>query len=497
MRQNEFERTIDSLDVSESMRGKFYMMRNLIGCHLVVVLLVLAACASNPAKSPVRVGDPSVGAPDVQLPGYAVRRPYRAHRLLVLVHGLTGDGVSSWTSPSGTYWPKLIEAEPVLRDFDLYVYDYRTKFFGDCMSVTDLANDLRLRLVDADAFTNYSQVVFLAHSMGGLIVRQFLLRNRDDLAKQVPLVLFFATPTAGAERANPASRLTTCAQVDDLRTIDRNSYLQSQQSDWNSSPLSKSIVSYCAFETLSPTVPRVSASLLCSNDPVPLNTDHSNAVKPESSEAAPHIVLRSAIRDLLAARSSPPNVPTPRLGSDILFVDCQRGLMPALIPPEGIIHVWLTNEFPREFGGGGFSNYFGRPGTEWKWNDKGEPEWAYRCEVTNYAPHVVLNVQMDWHVTFYEALAVPDKPSSLQGGKVTLDRDWRVSIPKIDVGPDKRFVFYVWNCCEQLFVRVSVPLKATVELPGVAARREMPVTQSSGNLSQPLNPRPWPSTARF
>ena len=75
MRQNEFERTIDSLDVSESMRGKFYMMRNLIGCHLVVVLLVLAACASNPAKSPVRVGDPSVGAPDVQLPGYAVRRP--------------------------------------------------------------------------------------------------------------------------------------------------------------------------------------------------------------------------------------------------------------------------------------------------------------------------------------------------------------------------------------------------------------------------------------
>jgi pimeloyl-ACP methyl ester carboxylesterase len=172
------------------------------------------------------------------------------------------------------------------------------------MSVTDLANDLRLRLGDAGAFTNYSQVVFLAHSMGGLIVRQFLLRNRDDLAKQVPLVLFFATPTAGAERANPSSRLTTCAQVADLRTIDRNSYLQSQQSDWISSPLSKSIVSYCAFEILSPTVERASASLLCSNDPVPLNTDHSNAVKPESTEAAPHVVLRTAIRELLAGGST-------------------------------------------------------------------------------------------------------------------------------------------------------------------------------------------------
>jgi hypothetical protein len=78
--------------------------------------------------------------------------------------------VSSWTNLSGTYWPKLVETEPVLNDFDVYVYEYPTNFFGDCMSVTDLANDLRLRLVDAGAFTNYSQVVFLAHSMGGLIV---------------------------------------------------------------------------------------------------------------------------------------------------------------------------------------------------------------------------------------------------------------------------------------------------------------------------------------
>jgi hypothetical protein len=133
MGQDESERTIDSLNGSERMHGKVYAMRNVLFCHLVVGLLVLVACASNPTKSPARVGDPSIGAPDFQLPGYAVRRPYRAHQLLVLVHGLTGDGVSSWTSPSGTYWPKLIEAEPVLNDFDVYVYEYPTNFFGDCM----------------------------------------------------------------------------------------------------------------------------------------------------------------------------------------------------------------------------------------------------------------------------------------------------------------------------------------------------------------------------
>jgi hypothetical protein len=59
MGQDESERTIDSLNGSERMHGKVYAMRNVLFCHLVVGLLVLVACASNPTKSPARVGDPS------------------------------------------------------------------------------------------------------------------------------------------------------------------------------------------------------------------------------------------------------------------------------------------------------------------------------------------------------------------------------------------------------------------------------------------------------
>ena len=65
----------------------------------------------------------------------------------------------------------------------MYTYISIPRSFWRLHAVTDLANDLGLRLGDAGAFTNYSQVVFLAHSMGGLIVRQFLLRNRDELSK--------------------------------------------------------------------------------------------------------------------------------------------------------------------------------------------------------------------------------------------------------------------------------------------------------------------------
>jgi pimeloyl-ACP methyl ester carboxylesterase len=250
----------------------------------IVLTLSAADCAK---KQPTSAQSPLVS-------GFVVKRDGGASKLLVMVHGITGDGRESWTTPLGVYWPHLIEKDAALNDFDVYAYDYHTARFRDCMPVSDIANDLRLRLRDANAFRRYERIVFLAHSMGGLVVRQFLLRNRD-LAAMVPLVLFYSTPTAGAEKANLGARIATCRQVDDLRTLDRNSYLVGQQSDWFSSGLAKTVSSVCAIEVKSPTVDRASASMLCSEDPTPINADHSGIVKPASDQDAPHVLLRNTI----------------------------------------------------------------------------------------------------------------------------------------------------------------------------------------------------------
>lgn len=222
------------------------VIQRLIASHLVTGLLFLGGCASRNAKYPAE--NPNRIDTDFRPPGYAFQRK-DTKRLLVLVHGITGNGKQTWTSTSGAYWPKLIEHEKALSEFDVYVYQYSTRFFGDCMPVTDIANDLRLRLVDAGAFKKYTDVFFLAHSMGGIIVRQFLVRY-PNLAKQVPMVLFYATPTGGAEAANTGSLFSTCVQVEDLRTLDGNTYLQSLNSNWINYGLSRSIESHCAFERL-------------------------------------------------------------------------------------------------------------------------------------------------------------------------------------------------------------------------------------------------------
>jgi pimeloyl-ACP methyl ester carboxylesterase len=200
-----------------------------------------------------------------------------------------------------------MQSDSEFQDFDIYVYEYPTSTFGQCLPITDLANNMRTHLKNGNVFSEHEQVVFLAHSMGGLIARQFLLRNRETVDK-VPLVMFFATPTAGSWKANAASLLPTCAQADDLRKLDVNSYLKAQQSDWLSAGLQEKVISHCAFETRSSSgmivVDRSSATLLCTRDPDALLTDHSDAVKPSGPNDLTHIIVRNALKDLPAPHNS-------------------------------------------------------------------------------------------------------------------------------------------------------------------------------------------------
>lgn len=155
-----------------------------------MTLLLCPGCADS---SPPTSSQSELLGSRPHLPGYVVKRVGGAKRALVLVHGITGDGKSSWTSSNGIYWPTLMKSDPIFEDVDVYVHEYTTNLFGNCLPVTDLANNLRLHLKNARVFDDHEQVIFLAHSMGGLVVRQFLLRNRDskDIIDKVPLALFF------------------------------------------------------------------------------------------------------------------------------------------------------------------------------------------------------------------------------------------------------------------------------------------------------------------
>jgi pimeloyl-ACP methyl ester carboxylesterase len=131
------------------------------------------------------------------------RGPYQG-RVVVFVHGIFGDADSTWRYSPSVYWPRLLLADETFRGSDVYVVNYSSPYFGNTMNVDEVVTNLNNRLVSDQVFSMHREVVFVCHSLGGLIAQRLLLTFRQ-YAAQVPFIYFFSTPETGAQVANLAS----------------------------------------------------------------------------------------------------------------------------------------------------------------------------------------------------------------------------------------------------------------------------------------------------
>ena len=58
--------------------------------------------------------------------------------VIVFVHGIFGDSVSTWTNANGAYWPALLATDPFFSHYDIYVYQYPSRFFGTSFSIDEM-----------------------------------------------------------------------------------------------------------------------------------------------------------------------------------------------------------------------------------------------------------------------------------------------------------------------------------------------------------------------
>jgi pimeloyl-ACP methyl ester carboxylesterase len=221
--------------------------------------------------------------------------------VVVFVHGVFGTKDDTWLNPgSGASFPELLANDPELKGkLDVFAFEYFTPRFGAAPSIADLADQLRGALDDHRIFEDHKQTVFLAHSMGGIIVRQFILNNPDRMSK-VPMIFFYATPTNGSDLASIAKFASANPQFRGMVPLESNDLLQSIQSMWLNSDKAKTIASYCGVEEL-PTlgvmvVPRSSATSLCNRGLDPFSTDHINIVKPTDRSDPRYTRFVSALR---------------------------------------------------------------------------------------------------------------------------------------------------------------------------------------------------------
>lgn len=233
---------------------------------------------------------------------YLGTSPHNKPVAVVFVHGIFGSRYETWMHQQGSF-PALLAADPeFLGQLDVFVYEYFTPKFGSAATIVGLADQLRGNLDDHRVFDDHQRVVFITHSMGGLVVRQFLLGKRDRLNK-VAMLYFYATPTNGAELAAAARQLSGNPQLRGMLPLDGNDLLQAIHSGWRGLDKTMRPPSYCAYELL-PTygtmvVSMASATALCDQDIDPIAANHIDIVKPTDRHDPRYTRFTSALRKSL------------------------------------------------------------------------------------------------------------------------------------------------------------------------------------------------------
>jgi triacylglycerol esterase/lipase EstA (alpha/beta hydrolase family) len=170
-------------------------------------------------------------------------------RVIVFVHGVLGNARESWTNlKSKTFFPDLLINDKTFDGWDVFVVDYPSRALGaDQPRIHELAESLRLTFV-AHGVLDHREIVFVCHSMGGLVTRSYLVKYRE-VAKKVRMLYFFATPTTGASIAKVAGRLTGSPQDLDMASLAGSSDLSNMLQTWLASPELRALPSFCAYET--------------------------------------------------------------------------------------------------------------------------------------------------------------------------------------------------------------------------------------------------------
>lgn len=222
-------------------------------------------------------------------------------KLVVFVHGLTGSGSGTWrTDDRQASWPwkmKAVREQRLFGDADVYVYDYASNIFGNGPTLASLTADMSKALRDEAQSGRYETVIFVAHSLGGVLTRQVLLGD-DALRRKTAALYLFAVPQQGSHLATLATALGFASpvvrQLSSKRAGSSETYLDELNRTWIDRQAD--VAAYCAYET-QPTpvsqkaivgwmkffvVLQRSAGALCNKAFVPLNADHNSIIEGDS-----------------------------------------------------------------------------------------------------------------------------------------------------------------------------------------------------------------------
>jgi pimeloyl-ACP methyl ester carboxylesterase len=285
----------------------------------MAALALLAGCGDKTA--------PPAAAPPVAASGWVHQDPaHRAEIALVFVHGVFGDARGTWTNDNGRTFFDLIHQHPKIgKPVDIYAFGFPSnKVRSGSFSISDASKSLFDKL-EYHELNKYPTVIFVAHSMGGLVVMRTLL-DYPEYRQRAPLVVLYATPQEGAQISTLAAAVSDNGGLEQMLPADRNGYLQLLDTQWKLQDKKARPAVVCAFEKKPMAsvmiVPWSSATRFCDGPGTPVSENHLGIVKPDGPDHDSVIVLVNALNanatgpQFAANLSMPDFVPQ---GEDYMF----------------------------------------------------------------------------------------------------------------------------------------------------------------------------------
>jgi alpha-beta hydrolase superfamily lysophospholipase len=129
----------------------------MVGLVGLATSLSLSSCSSGSSSKSQTEGRPE-----------SVRESTSDRKVIVFMHGVLGDGKSTWTNTAtGAYWPDLLAHDHSFDGYDIFVFAYPSPYLGKSYSIDELADNLRLYIDSKEFPKKYDEIIFLCHSMGG------------------------------------------------------------------------------------------------------------------------------------------------------------------------------------------------------------------------------------------------------------------------------------------------------------------------------------------
>jgi pimeloyl-ACP methyl ester carboxylesterase len=247
--------------------------------------------------------------------GKCVRKSNSETRV-VFVHGILSNGEQAWMNGSGAWWPKLLAAGASI-DASIYTFTYRSDVLCRTYSLADVVASIR-EFFNLDELWNTRRIIFVCHSMGGIVVRRFIVQNQARfIERHTEIGLFLvASPSLGSRDANIVAGLVDLignSQAEALKFSQKTVWLNELDQDFITLKESdrfrivgKELVEDQALKQkrwlglFRQTVEPFSAARYFGEPYKVPWSDHSSIAKPIDASAIQHRQLLRFIRDMCA-----------------------------------------------------------------------------------------------------------------------------------------------------------------------------------------------------